>query len=53
MSIIGSEKTMMLCGMISTPNRAGMPMTASVMSAFGVEVELDQVDWRRFAVALP
>ncbi len=28
-----------------------MPMTASVMRAFGVDVELDQIDWQRFAVA--
>lgn len=28
-----------------------MPMTASVMRAFGVEVELDQTGWKRFAVA--
>lgn len=28
-----------------------MPMTASVMNAFGVEVELDTTDWNRFAVA--
>lgn len=28
-----------------------MPMTASVMSAFGVEVELDEVNWSRFSVA--
>ncbi len=27
-----------------------MPMTASVMNAFGVEVELDQIGWKRFAV---
>ncbi len=27
-----------------------MPMTAAVMAAFGVEVELDQVDWRSFRV---
>ena len=28
-----------------------MPMTASVMQAFGVDVEFDQIDWKRFAVA--
>jgi 3-phosphoshikimate 1-carboxyvinyltransferase len=28
-----------------------MPMTADTMRAFGVEVELDEVDWKRFAVA--
>lgn len=28
-----------------------MPMTASVMNAFGVEVELDRANWKRFAVA--
>lgn len=28
-----------------------MPMTADTMRAFGVEVELDAIDWRRFAVA--
>jgi 3-phosphoshikimate 1-carboxyvinyltransferase len=28
-----------------------MPMTAGVMNAFGVGVELDQVDWKRFTVA--
>jgi 3-phosphoshikimate 1-carboxyvinyltransferase len=28
-----------------------MPMTAETMRAFGVEVELDEVDWKRFAVA--
>ena len=28
-----------------------MPMTAEMMRAFGVEVELDEVDWKRFAVA--
>jgi len=28
-----------------------MPMTASVMRAFGVDVELDQTGWQRFAVA--
>ena len=26
-------------------------MTADTMRAFGVEVELDEVDWKRFAVA--
>jgi 3-phosphoshikimate 1-carboxyvinyltransferase len=28
-----------------------MPMTAETMRAFGVEVELDEVEWKRFAVA--
>lgn len=28
-----------------------MPMTAAVMNAFGVETELDQITWKRFAVA--
>ena len=28
-----------------------MPMTAGVMDDFGVEVDLDQIDWKRFAVA--
>ncbi len=28
-----------------------MPMTAGTMRAFGVEVELDEIDWKRFAVA--
>jgi 3-phosphoshikimate 1-carboxyvinyltransferase len=28
-----------------------MPMTAETMRAFGVEVALDEVDWKRFAVA--
>jgi len=28
-----------------------MPMTADTMRAFGVEVELDEVEWKRFAVA--
>ncbi|HET9661295.1 MAG TPA: 3-phosphoshikimate 1-carboxyvinyltransferase [Thermomicrobiales bacterium] len=28
-----------------------MPMTAETMRAFGVEVELDEIDWKRFAVA--
>ncbi len=28
-----------------------MPMTAETMRAFGVEVELDEVDWKRFSVA--
>ncbi len=28
-----------------------MPMTASTMRAFGVEVELDEIGWKRFAVA--
>ncbi len=29
-----------------------MPMTAGTMRAFGVEVELDENEWKRFAVAL-
>ena len=28
-----------------------MPMTAETMRAFGVEVELDEINWERFAVA--
>ncbi len=28
-----------------------MPMTADTMRAFGVDVELDEVEWKRFAVA--
>jgi 3-phosphoshikimate 1-carboxyvinyltransferase len=28
-----------------------MPMTAETMRAFGVEVKLDEVDWKRFSVA--
>jgi 3-phosphoshikimate 1-carboxyvinyltransferase len=28
-----------------------MPMTAGTMRAFGVDVELDEVEWKRFAVA--